>query len=271
MLNRIFPEHSTGMFPERRLFTLFPESFRNLPWDVPNLPLEYSWQVLGIYCAIWEETIFQLNKLSDRENHDPESAQDHWNWPHLFALTHPHQLGDDIAHCDYDCDCYSIVSQMRIFSLSCAIPRSGSEPPHNRLACCCGRCATGRSFTFVLRWTSVCGTSVGLCSSIACCTFVYADVLPSSGQRGRGVSHGTKRTLKWPHLKIIARWQGVKWIYLISDRYNRITRQLKVRWSLGGEKRGWGDGIEPPRASQTGQKVKNEKKSWAWLVAAQLT
>ena len=56
----------------------------------------------------------------------------------------------------------------------------------------------------------------------------------------RGVSHAKSRARAFKmrlHLKIIARWQGVKWIYLISDRYNRITRQLKVRWSLGGETR----------------------------------
>jgi len=73
--------------------------------------------------------------------------------------------------------------------------------------------------------------------------------------------------LKRPHLRIIARWQAVKWIYLISDRYNRITRQLKVRWSLGGtvrtyigwRKSGW---RERRRATLFSNRLWNEYKMY---------
>ena len=58
-----FSKRSTGMFPRGG----YSPYSQNLPgnfsaWNIPNLPSEYFWQVLGICCAIWIEKKRGVNK-----------------------------------------------------------------------------------------------------------------------------------------------------------------------------------------------------------------
>ena len=56
--NRTFPESSTERFPRRGPLTYsqnLAEPSRNFQWNIPNFSSEYSWNGLGIFCAIWVE------------------------------------------------------------------------------------------------------------------------------------------------------------------------------------------------------------------------